>query len=178
MPVLIYQKGATPKSLDEEFSEISKKLSNLELPKGFLEFVLYVISELFANIKEHSRAKAVSVSVKLTQQNCSIKIADKGVGFRKSYLAKNIYPKDDFSAIEFALSGLSTKDSRERGFGLYSIRKLTEALGGEMVIESGSARALAQKNQLNFKENADKIQGVIIAVHTPVEALDFYKFVE
>lgn len=165
-------------SLEKELKKISKTIENLKFPPGFLEYILYVISEIFANIKEHSRAKSISIEIEITPQKCRMKITDDGIGFRRSYLRKKIYPKDDFSAIEFALSGLSTKDFRERGFGLYSIRKLIEALRGKFIIETGIARAIIEKNRINFQKNLKEKPGVSIDIETVVKKIDFYKFIK
>lgn len=164
--------------LDKELKKISEKIEGLKFPQGFLEYVLYVISEILINIKEHSRAKSISLNIRINQQRCRIDIRDDGIGFRESYLRKKIYPKDDFSAIEFALSGLSTKDPRERGFGLYSIRKLVETLGGILIIEAGLARAIIKKNKINFLKVSKKRQGVLINIESSVKSISFYKIIK
>jgi len=176
--MIYYKKKISFSGLNRELIDISKKIEGLKLPKGFLEFINYTLFELFANIKEHSRAKSAVIEININKKNCLVKIIDNGIGLRKSYLLKKIYPKDDFAAIEFALSGLSTKNLQERGFGLYSIRKLTNALKGEMIIKSGFTQAAIKESQINFKKTAQKIQGVDIIIRTPVKLLDFYKAVE
>ncbi len=163
--------------LENELRKISEKIEVLKLPKGFLEFILYTISEIFANVKEHSLAKKILVNIKIERKRCKVKIQDDGIGFRKSYLRKKIYPKDDFSAIEFALSGLSTKDPRERGFGLYSIRKLTEALTGKLIIETGLAKAIIGKNKIDFQRVSKRKAGVLINIETSTKKLNFYKII-
>jgi hypothetical protein len=97
---------------------------------------------------------------------------------RKSYNQKEVYPKDDFSAIEFALNGLSIKNFKERGFGLYTVRKLTIALGGQMIIESGNAKAVIQKENIKFSPSNKSIVGLSITLKTNVQKIDFYKFIE
>lgn len=172
-----YEEKITFSELEQAFNDISQNIRKQTLPKGFLTFILYVLSELFANIKEHSQTKTIFIALKINKRNCLIKISDQGIGFRSSYLRKKIYPKDDFAAIEFALSGLSTKDMQERGFGLYSIRKLIEKLKGKMIISSDVAIALIGKNQITFKRSAKKIRGVSINIAVGVNALDFYKII-
>ena len=166
------------KSLDEGQSSISKTFSALKLKNGFSQYVLYTLSELFANISEHSKAKNAFIELKIDKQKCLIKISDNGKGLTKSYNQKEIYPKDDFSAIEFALSGLSTKNFKERGFGLYSVKKLTLALKGKMIIESGNAKASIEKESIKFSNLKNKIKGLTITLQTKIGEIDFYKFIE
>lgn len=172
-----YKKNITVQNLEKELDVISKEIRKLNLPKGFFEFVLYVISELLANVKEHAKINEASITLKIDGQKCSVGITDKGLGLKRPYLLKQIYVKDDFAAIELALSGLSTKNLQERGFGLYSIRKSTEELGGKMTVESGSARALIQKNKINFQHLKNEFHGVAIKIETPVKKTDFYKII-
>lgn len=173
-----YKKKILPSKLNQESVNIFKKIEKLKFPKGFLEFINYAISELFSNIKEHSRAKSIVTEINIDKKSCLVKVADNGIGLRKSYSLKKIYPKDDFAAIEFALSGLSTKDFQERGFGLYSIRKLINALKGEMNIESGSAKASIKGDKIIFKKTRRKVQGVNIVLKSKIKTFDFYKAVE
>jgi len=165
-------------NLEQELNKISEVIEELEFPQGFLEYTLYVISEIFENIKVHSQAKNILIDIEINQKKCRIEITDNGIGFRESYLRRKIYPKDDFSAIEFALSGLSTKDPQERGFGLYSIRKLVEALGGGLIIKTGLARAIIEKNKINFEKILKKKQGVFINIKSAIKPIDFYKIIK
>ena len=164
--------------LDKELKRISEKIEAIKLPQGFLEFLLYVVSEIFENIRTHSLAKNIVVDINIGPKKCKMAIADNGIGFRESYIRKKIYPKDDFSAIEFALSGLSSKDLQERGFGLYSIRKLVEALGGTLIIETGSARAIIKKNKINLQKIPKKRAGVFLNIDSAVRRIDFYKIIK
>jgi len=91
---------------------------------------------------------------------------------------KKISPKDDASAIEFALSGLSTKDPKERGFGLYTIRQFIEALKGKMIIKTGIALATIEKNKIQFKKLLPKKKGVAIQIQTKIKDIDFYKIIK
>lgn len=171
-------KKTTFQKLNQEFINISEQIEKLKFPKGFLQFILYTLSELFNNIKEHSKAKTVLIQININKKNCLMQISDNGIGLRESYLLKKIYPKDDFAAVEFALSGLSTKDAQERGFGLYSVRKLVENLNGDMMIKSNQAQALISKNQIISKKILKKVQGVGIIIDVPVKAFDFYKIIK
>lgn len=173
-----YQKRIPFPKLDRESVNILGEIEKSKFPKGFLEFINYSLSELFANIKEHSQAKIISVKININKTKCLIEIKDNGIGFKKSYLLRKIYPKDDSAAIEFALSGLSTKDFQERGFGLYSIKKLIKALKGEMIVKSDFIRAIIKGNKVIFEKESDKDSGVKIILKSPVKPLDFYRAVE
>ena len=176
--MLNYENKIPSNQLEKEFEKITEKIGKIKLPKGFLEFLLYVISELFANIKEHSKTKESFFLIKLHKKECLIEIGDYGIGLRKSYLLKKIYPKDDFSAIEFALGGFSTKNPTERGFGLYTIRKFVEALGGKMIITTGRAFSVIEKNKIEFKKMAKFAKGTKIHLRIKIKKIDFYKYVE
>ena len=178
MKQLNYQKKIVFSGLNKESVYILKKIEKMDFPNGFLEFINYVFSELLANVKEHSKAKEVTIIIKISGKDCLIKIADKGIGLRGSYLLKKVYPKDDYAAIEFALSGLSTKNLQERGFGLYSIRKLTNSLKGKMIIESGFAKTVIEENKIIFKNISKKTKGLSVSIETQIKKIDFYKNVE
>lgn len=175
--IINYKKVISSGKLDEEFENISERIETLKLPKGFLEFILYSLSELFANIKEHSKATKVSLEIKINK-TCFIKIADNGIGLRNSYFFRDIYPKDDSSAIEFALAGLSTKDSKERGYGFYTIKKLIEGLKGKMKIKTGKCLAEIKEKGIQFKNFPKREKGVHILLETKIKNIDFYKIVK
>ncbi len=173
-----YKKRIPFKKLDDEFAVISEEIEKLKIPEGFLQFVLYSISELFANIKEHSKADRISIEIKIDKDVFLVKVSDDGIGLRKSYLSKGIFPKDDSSAIEFALSGLSTKDPKERGYGLYTIRKFIETLDGTMELKSGKSLAIIGRNKIQFKKILGETKGVNILLKTKIKKVDFYKIVK
>jgi len=172
-----YKRKISFKKLETEFIHIAKKIEKLKLPKDFLQFILYTISELFTNVKEHSRAKEATFQIEVNK-NCLIKVADDGIGLRRSYLLKKISPKDDASAIEFALSGLSTKEPSERGFGLYTIRKFVEELQGKMIIETGEALATVEKSKIQFKDLLKEKKGVVVQIETKIKDIDFYEIIK
>lgn len=175
--MFLYAKTLVIRRIDEEFSKIAEKIIQTKLPKGFTDFALYTVSELITNVKEHAKAQKVALRVKLDRQHFSLKIQDDGIGFRQSYLSKKIYPKDDFAAIELALSGLSTKDSQERGYGLYSTRRLVGATRGVLVVQSGNALAQINENNIAFSNPAQERKGVRIEIQTGVQPVDLYKYV-
>lgn len=177
--MLNYNKQISIKDLDEEFSALSQKVEQLKLPSSFRQFILYAVSELFVNIQEHSKAKRIRISLKLQDKDkLVLQVSDNGIGLRESYLGKDVYPKDDFSAIQFALSGLSTKNFKERGFGLYTIKKFIDDLSGIMIITSGKGSVQIVKESLEFKDLLKAKQGVEVILKAKVKLIDFYKNIE
>ena len=173
-----YSKNISAAQLDEEFEIISSGIRKISLPQSFLQSIFFIISELFSNIKEHSLAKNATFKIELRNEHLLLLMADDGIGLRQSYLSKEIMSKSDQSAIELALSGLSTKDFKERGFGLYSIRRLTIALEGKFSLSSGKAKAEIEKNSIKFKNLQKGIKGVAVQIKSNIRPLDFYKYVE
>lgn len=171
-----YKKTISPKELEREFDSIFRETEHSKFPSGFMQFVLYALAELFANVKEHSKSTRVYLAVKI-DKNCLIRVEDDGIGVRNSYLSKNIYPKDDSSAIELAIAGLSTKDFKERGYGLYSIKKFIESFNGKMEIKSGASSVEIQKNKIQFKKVSKKVKGTCILLEIKVQDIDFYKII-
>ena len=176
--ILKYKKTIITANFDRELNLISERIEKLNLPKGFFEFIIYTISELLANVKEHAKTNKASLVLIINKKKCSIHIADRGIGLKQSYLLRQIYVKDDLAAIELAFSGLSTKNLQERGFGLYSIRKLVETLGSKLVVKTGLARAVIEKNRINFQKNPKKILGVSFNIESSIKRLDFYKIIK
>jgi len=177
MENIIYRKNFLFENLNEEFESIIEKIKEEKLDKKFEQFLIYVIGEIFDNIKEHSKAKEIITKIIRKEKKIYLYVYDNGIGFRNSYISKNIIPKDDISAIEFALSGLSTKNLQERGYGLFSIRKLVEYLNGKMTIKSGRASATITRNKIQFKEILFK-KGVEISIVVPIKGIDIYKILK
>lgn len=171
-----YIKRMKFKELSQEIDWISKEIEKQELPKSFLDFIMYALAELSANIEEHSKAKNINLKI-ILDKDCLMEFSDDGIGLKESYISKNIYPKDDSAAIEFALGGLSTKNQQERGFGLYSTRKIIEKMKGEMIVETGSTQAIIKENQIFFKD-IPQTKGTSIKLNVKIKKLDFYSAVE
>lgn len=175
--MLNYSKKILFKQIDKELDMFYSQTEKLKLAKGFLQSVLYIVSELLTNVKEHSKASHVLLKARINKKNALISIEDNGVGLKKSYNLKKIYPKDDLAAIEFALSGLSTKDSKYRGFGLFSTRKLIEALKGSINIISGQGYCLVERGRISFKISKNK-KGLKIEIKAPVKNINFYSIIK
>lgn len=133
----------------------------------------HIMSEAIDNIVDHAKIDNGFLMV----QNYSTKgfldvcIADTGIGILQTY--KNYgynHIKTDSEAIDNALHGKSTKDMKERGFGISTSRKmLVEGLGGNYFIFSGSAFYIWTKQQetiLNVKSSF-AWKGTMLALRIP-----------
>ncbi len=149
----IHKKNILFLELEKEFQKIQEVILKQPFPKGFPDALIYLLSEISANIAEHSKAESAEIRLKIENQKVTFVISDNGIGIRKSFLQNNNYAKDDKTAITFALSGLSTKKSNERAFGLYSIRQLVEHQKGIMEIISGNSTVKISNGKLEFFEN-------------------------
>ena len=166
------------KAIPDEYEKFNQQLHEVTLPSGFSEFLLYVLSEMFSNISEHSEATLANLLVRLLNRQCAVEIGDNGIGLRSSYEKKEIYPKDDFAAIQFALSGLSTKNFKERGYGFYSTRKLVSQNKGKLYVYSGIAKVEITHSETKLNHARKKLKGVSVRIEIPVRKIDFYKFIE
>ena len=173
----IKRKKTKVSQLSSELEKIAVEINRVKLPNGFSQFLHYVFAELFANISEHSFAVKADVNLSIKDHHNFIEISDSGIGLKKSYIRKKIFPKDDFAAVDFALNGLSTKNFKERGFGLYSIRKLVAALNRKMTLHSGNAQVSIQKKKVVQQTTRKIKRGLSIIIDTRVKKIDFYKFI-
>src|SRR3990172_8738326 len=68
--------------------------------------------------------------------------------FAVSELFMNIKEHSMSATIEWALNGLSTKNTKERGYGFYSIKKLVSELGGRLQVTSDASSVILENNTL------------------------------
>ena len=173
-----YNKKIKVSVLESEIQGITEDIIKQKLPVGFPDFVIYILSELCANIREHSRAKSCDIMIILNKGNMTLKVEDNGIGFRNSYLFNKKHAKDDRSAVMLDLSGLSTKNLNERAFGLYSVRRLVEHQKGEMAIESGNCGVDISDNKMGFREIKKIRKGVYINIGTKISAINIYNIIK
>ncbi len=165
---------AKTKDLENVLEKTSNFIASQNLPSGFSQFLLYVLSELVANIQEHAQAKTAVINLQIKNSKCAVSISDDGQGLLKSYSTKKIRPKDDVAAIELALNGLSTKSATERGYGLSSTRKLVALLKGKLEIKTGTGIIEIKGNVSRFGTRK-KIPGLTIKITVPVKPINIYK---
>lgn len=176
--MILSKKNIPAAELENEFQDILDKILKEQSPAGFSDALIYMLSELYANINEHSRAKNATINISIRSDKMQLKLSDNGIGIRKSYLANNTFAKDDKSAILLALSGISTKKSNERAFGLSSIRQLVESENGKMEITSGKSKVIITKAKMEFSEQRKTQKGVSILIQTGVRPVNIYEVIK
>lgn len=175
---MILKKNILSSELDDEFQKIQSEILKQNFPIGFPDLAIFILSEISANISEHSKAKNAEIEISIKKKKMKIKISDNGIGIRKSYLINNLFAKDDKSAILLALSGISTKNLNERAFGLFSIQQLVENQNGKMEIESGKSKVKITKSKMEFSENKKNKKGVAITVFIDVKKVNIYTVIK
>jgi len=155
-----------------------------DLPKGGRDAVSYPIGEITTNIHDHSKH---DVGWMFGQYYpylgyLDICILDNGRGFRSSYKEEMGLDVNDDEAISRALKGCSSKRNDERGFGLWTTKRLiTEGLGGECFILSGSAGYFSSPRSETFIDlGKASWNGAIVAFRIPkiTSPIDVHKYTE
>ena len=165
-------KGLEREKLETMFSEMMIK--SLGSVKGAESAILYPIGELITNIFEHSNDDLGLVFGQYYPKKSflDICIVDSGRGLRRAYAEdKNIQVRDD-EAIKKVLEGESIKAGKDRGYGVWTSKRMVcEALGGQFILISGSAAFIAsQKKQKLLNMPNFYWEGVIISYRIPKPA--------
>lgn len=181
--ILKREAGASRERLEALFSEkIYEILGNVS---GAQNAVCYPIAELVTNIFEHSKKDTGFIFGQFypTKDYLDICIIDCGRGFAATYREEKGLKLSDINAISEAMSGNSVKPEKERGYGIWTSKRIIRDVlkGGGFVLISGSAGLVAE----NKKERLVSLpnfywQGVIIAyrIPKPSGSLDISQFLE
>lgn len=141
------------------------------LPLGATNGIRYPIDEMTTNIFDHSKKDTGWMFGQYfpTKKYLDVCILDRGRGFRGCYKEELNMEVDDAKAVELALRGYSSKKTNERGFGLWTTKRMVvEGLGGQCFILSGSAGYLAMPGREQaFTLNDVGWNGVIVAFRIP-----------
>lgn len=182
-PILRLTKRPDIKTRDEitydYVNNLNKKMKGIGKNALF-----YPVSELLNNIFEHSRKNEgwIFAQIDKTNKRIDICIVDSGRGFRKSYLEEENLDISHLEAIGEAMRGHSTKKDNERGYGLWTSKKLIcKGLKGNLLIITGNAVFLAEGKEENVIEMDKNIwNGVILSYRIPVpkETVDIIQYIE
>lgn len=185
IPISILKKeaGAERERLGALFAEkIYKTIGNVS---GAQSAVCYPILELVGNIFEHSKKDIGFIFGQFYPQKnyLDICIVDCGRGFAKTYKEEKGLKLSDIDAISEAMRGNSVKPEKERGYGIWTSKKIIcDVLkGGGFILISGSAGLVAESKKERLVSFPNFYwQGVIIAYRIPKPSgpLDIFPFLE
>ncbi|MDD5430905.1 MAG: hypothetical protein PHP03_01645 [Candidatus Pacebacteria bacterium] len=157
------------KNLENIFIDMIFKIADKANAKSVIG---YPITELVSNIFEHSKKDKGFVFGQLYEKKelLDICIVDRGRGLATAYLQEKGLKLSDEEAIGEVMKGNSTKPDKDRGYGVWTSKKVVcEALGGEFVILSGSTALIATKEKEKLISLPNFYwQGVIVAYRIPI----------
>ncbi|MBD3248534.1 hypothetical protein GF336_00630 [Candidatus Woesearchaeota archaeon] len=145
--------------------------------------IKYILSELVTNIEEHSGYKHATITAQYykTKKMIDIGVIDDGISIPGRFRKKGIKFNEDYTAINNAIEGTSTKNERGRGRGLSSINKLNKGLKGELnIVSRGGALVIKNdgKHNLYILEN-NSIKGTLVYLkfHKPAKKIEVVKYI-
>ncbi len=140
--------------------------------EGIGNVIYYPISELVANIFDHSKDDKGFIYSQFypTLNSLDICIVDRGRGLTAAYKQEKNRDLSDENAIAEVMMGNSTKPDKERGYGVRTSKQVVcEALGGEFILLSGSSALVSAKKRERLIALPNFFwQGVIIAYRIPI----------
>lgn len=182
-PILYLSNSGDIKQRDELISQyidmIFKKLSFES--KNILS---YPISEFINNIFEHSKKNEGWIFAKIdkTTKFIDICIVDSGRGLKMSYQEEENIRLSHLDAIGEVMLGHSTKKDKDRGYGVWTSKRLIcKGLKGNFLLMSGNAILIAEGMDEKVLElDKDIWNGVVLAYRIPikVEGVSLYDYVE
>ncbi len=163
-------------------SKIFKRLEPINDLGGVNTF-RYLTSEIVDNIYQHSKFNSAYVMFQKYKKYIELTFYDDGIGIPGAFKNAKVSFEDSANALELALSGVSTKDNQERGYGLSRNLKLVkDALRGEMLLVSLEGAVYLDQNRL-YKYNLPlnyRLKGTLLSYryNFPVSVEGFYEIVE
>jgi hypothetical protein len=130
----------------------------------------YFFGELIDNIYQHSECSCAKVMAQRYKRigTAEMCLYDDGVTIHGSFKKKGLIFDADYMALAEAINGLSSKDAKERGFGISTNYALwTKGAKAEILIVSGDGAVYAHgTSQPNFYklESPYRLQGTLISV--------------
>ena len=162
-------------------------VTNLSKEYGGESAFKYTIGELVDNIYQHSKFKNAFVMAQKYSSKGFIEICfcDDGITIPGSLKKAGLVFKDDEhdKAIVDAINGLSAKNDKERGYGLWSnLNLVMNGLGGEFLIISGNGAVLVNKegHKLFKLQEPNTYSGTLISIRVSNERkeVNLYDYVE
>lgn len=178
IPISVLKKdiGAGRERLESMFATILYNQLKTSFT-GIRNAIYYPIGELVTNIFEHSHQNTGFLFAQSYPKKdyLDICIVDRGRGLQRSYQEdKNVIFSDE-DAISEVMKGHSVKSTVERGYGVWTSKRVVcEGLGGNFILVSGSAALISNRDKDKLVKLPDFYwQGVIIAYRMPKPLADF-----
>ena len=134
---------------------IGAMTSHFEIEVSVLQALSYCLYEIMDNIHIHSGKPlgTAMTSYNSIQKTLSVLIADDGMGIKAS-LSENEKYKDitEAEALRMCLEDKIT-DGKGLGFGLYTTSRLTDRIGKEFVLHSGTHKLVRKDGNESVMEN-------------------------
>jgi len=187
IPITVLKRGVGASKEELEALFIEKIYGVLGNVSGARSALFYPITELATNIFDHSKKDMGFIFSQFypSKNYLDICIVDCGRGFAATYKEERGLELSDANAISEAMKGNSVKPEKERGYGIWTSKKIVcEVLGGGgFILISGSAglAAMNKKEKLiSFPYPRFYWQGAIIAyrIKKPSGPLDISPFIE
>ena len=162
-------------------------LTNLNKEYGGESAFKYTIGELVDNVYQHSEFKNAFVMAQSYSSKGFIEICfcDDGITIPGSLKkAGMIFEEEEHDkAIVEAINGLSAKNNKERGYGLWSnLNLVMNGLGGEFLIISGNGGVLVNKegHKLFKLQEPNTYSGTLISIRVSNERkeVNLYEYLE
>lgn len=170
--------------LEQLFVDMIFNELNVGKLEGIKSAIFWPISELVTNIFDHSRKNEGYLFGQFYPKKnyLDICIVDRGRGLKKVYKEEKNLDFSDERSIRAVMEGTSTKPNKERGYGVWTSKKVVcEGLGGQFILLSGSSALVSMKNKEKIVSLPNfNWRGVIIAyrIPKPTKGLDMTKYYE
>ena len=155
------------KLLDSIYDLLSKQVKLNDTGKGA---IAHLINEAVNNIYEHAQVDRGWLFAQYYPKKnyLDICLLDAGISLLGSYRRHNILISEHVTAVKYALSGLSTKPEKGRGYGIYtSVKLLTQGLKGKFILISGNALFYQNGKQEKLIKVSKGWRGTIVGFRIP-----------
>lgn len=173
---------------DADITHIYKLISEESKDEQALK---YIISELVANINEHSNCTRSSFMAQNYKRLGFLEASffDNGKTIPGSFKGSGFYDKslEDSQYVGMALEGKSTKEEKGRGWGLPTTIKILKAMNSDIFIVSGKGAIYVTgtnkylKGDTVYKLSDDlELSGTLIAfqIHLPLKHVSIYDYIQ
>lgn len=188
----IFQLNTNENPIDAVGQNLRELLSEYfdTLSPSVIQTIYYPISEMIANVDEHSNCRhgAVMVQKYKSKNHLDICVVDNGVTIPGSYERFDIDFEDDIEGLKKSLQGISTKadvtatptEGRSRGTGLRTTSKMVcDGLEGKVLLSSRHGTLLKRSSGLTQIET-ESLGGTAFVgrLNVPDDDFPFYDYVE